>query len=69
MSSQWQTAFVCRKEKEMVLNELEVVICCWQTDTVLSGEALSCHCGLTAGFHPLQSLFTMQLAFKCNSCS
>lgn len=30
-----------------------------------------CHCGLTAGFHPLvlQSLFTMQVALKCNLCS
>ncbi len=39
--------------------------------TVLSGEALSCRCGLTAGFHPLvlQSLFTMQVALKFNSCS
>lgn len=71
VSSQWQTVFVCRTEKEMALNGPEAVICCWQTDTVLSGEALSCHCGLTAGFHPsaLQSLFTMQVALKCNSCS
>ncbi len=41
MSSQWQTAFVCRKENEMALNGPEAVICCWQTDTVLRGEALS----------------------------
>lgn len=71
MSSRWHTAFVCRKENEMVRNGPEALICCWQTDTVLSGETLSCHCGLTAGFHPLalQCLFTLQVALKCNLCS
>lgn len=63
--------FCLQKRKRDVLNGPEAVICCWQTDAVLSGEALSCHCGLTAGFHPLvlQSLFTMQVALKFNSCS
>lgn len=72
VSSQWQAAFVCIKEKKkMVRNGPEVVICCWQTYTVLSGETLTCHCGLTAGSQPLalQCLFTLQVAFQWNSCS
>lgn len=62
VTSQWQAAFVCRNgKKEMALNEPEVVICCWQTDAVLSGGALSYHCGLTAGFHPS----VLQICAQC----
>lgn len=32
VSSEWRTAFVCGKGKEMVRSGPEALICCWQTD-------------------------------------